>query len=198
MHSQSIFFPAVANTSKSGSYVATINLHFAANRKKNSIQTMQLCSVEHCFQILSRRHLENNWRCAPSSTNPSYPILLETLATPWNSVGQCSLETLYLVSSSKVASSGLTLRLWKSVLLLISQCIKCIFISIDHKTYSLWLHLSTVLYSIRNLRFVDQKRQEVLFNYKLFLAFKPIPQLVSRISHPNRQLYIALPNKIEQ
>ena len=67
---------------------------------------MKLCSMKHCSQTLPRRHLESNWRCAPSSRKPSYPTLLETLATPWNNVEQCSTDTLSLVSWSKVASCG--------------------------------------------------------------------------------------------
>ena len=43
-----------------------------------------------------------------SSSNPSYPTLLEALATPWDSVEQCSTGTLSLVPMSKVASSGRT------------------------------------------------------------------------------------------
>ena len=38
-----------------------------------------------------------------------YPTLLETLATPWNSVAQGTLEILLPVSWSNVASYGLTL-----------------------------------------------------------------------------------------
>ena len=45
----------------------------------------------------------------PNSRSPSYPTLLEALATPWDSVGQCSMGTLSLVPRSKVASSGQTL-----------------------------------------------------------------------------------------
>ena len=56
-----------------------------------TIQTMQLCSVEHCSHTLSRRRLGSNWRCAPSSHKPSNPTLLETLATPCNSVAHCSM-----------------------------------------------------------------------------------------------------------
>ena len=31
----------------------------------------QVCSMEHCSQTLPLRHLESNWRCAPSSLNPA-------------------------------------------------------------------------------------------------------------------------------
>ena len=53
-------------------------------------------------------------RIAPKcldSRSPSYPTLLEALATPWDSVEQCSMGTLSLVPKSKVASSGPTLML---------------------------------------------------------------------------------------
>ena len=38
----------------------------------------------------------------------SYPTLLEALATPWDSVEQCSMGTLSLIPKRKVASSGPT------------------------------------------------------------------------------------------
>ena len=60
---------------------------------------MQLCFVEHCSQILLWRHLESNWRCAPSSRNPT---LLETLATPWDSVEQCSTRRCPLFHWAKL------------------------------------------------------------------------------------------------
>ena len=44
----------------------------------------------------------------PKSRSPSYPILLEALATPWDSVEKCSMGTLSLVPRIKVASSGPT------------------------------------------------------------------------------------------
>ena len=48
-------------------------------------------------------------RTARLGTLGSYPTLLEALATPWDSVEQCSMRTLPLVPSSKVASCGPTL-----------------------------------------------------------------------------------------
>ena len=45
----------------------------------------------------------------PNSRSPSYPTLLEALATPWDSVQQCSVGTLSHVPKSKVASSGPTI-----------------------------------------------------------------------------------------
>ena len=69
-----------------------------------SIQTMQLYSVEHCSLTLTRRHVESNWQCAPSSRNPT---LLETLATnTLTQRGAVLHETLPLVSGSKDASCG--------------------------------------------------------------------------------------------
>ena len=46
----------------------------------------------------------------PNSRIPSYPTLLETLTTPWDSVEQCPMGTMSLVARSKVASSGPTLK----------------------------------------------------------------------------------------
>ena len=45
----------------------------------------------------------------PMSRSPSYPTLLDALATPWDSVKQCSMGTLSLVPRTKVTSSGTTL-----------------------------------------------------------------------------------------
>ena len=84
-----------------------------------SVQTIQLCSWDKgqcphgalfhavpgcckCFQQCQRAP-----KC-PNSRSPSYPTLLEALATPWDSVEQCSMGTLSLVPRSKVASSGPT------------------------------------------------------------------------------------------
>ena len=44
-----------------------------------------------------------------NSRMPSYLTLLEAFAAPWDSVEQCSMGTLSLVSRSKVASYGPTL-----------------------------------------------------------------------------------------
>ena len=48
-------------------------------------------------------------QCRVAPKCPSYPTLLEALATPWDSGDQCSLGTLSLVPRKKVPSSGPTL-----------------------------------------------------------------------------------------
>ena len=59
----------------------------------NSSQVFQLSQSRHCC-----------W-----NNTLLFPTLVEALATPWDSVEQCSMGTLSLVPRSKVASSGPTL-----------------------------------------------------------------------------------------
>ena len=67
-------------------------------------------------------------RIAPKCSNsrsPSYPTLLEALATPWHSVEQCSMGTLSLDPSSKVASSGQIFRqMLGTIELPVSRCLE--------------------------------------------------------------------------
>ena len=118
--------------------------------KLRSIKTMQLCCMEHCSHTLPRRHLESNWRYSHNSRNPSYATLLETLE-------QCCMETLSLVSWSKVASCGRTFNLPRVNIQIISVmtinklfywCIKmqhiCLFVRLMwRKTFisNVWIFL---------------------------------------------------------
>ena len=78
---------------------------------------MQLCSLGQCPHAALFHAVPGCCRCfqqcrvagtAKVGTLGSYQTLLETLATPWDSVKQCCMGALSLVPRSKVASSGPT------------------------------------------------------------------------------------------
>ena len=71
--------------------------------------------MEHCFHAVSGcckcyQQCRIAWT-ERLGTLGSYPTLLEALATPWDCVEQCSMETLSLVPRRKVASSGPTFKI---------------------------------------------------------------------------------------
>ena len=87
-----------------------------------SVQMMQLCSwdkgqcphgalfhaVPGCCKCFQQCQIA---RTARVGTIVSYPTLLKALATPWESVEQCSMGTQSFVPWRKVASSGPTFSL---------------------------------------------------------------------------------------
>ena len=97
-----------------------------------SVQTMHFCSlgqgtvspwsiVPRCLRVLQVLPTMSDSSQVSQLLHSRYPTLLEALATPWDSVEQCSMGTLSLVPRSKVASSGPTLACMCGVFFLLSR-----------------------------------------------------------------------------
>ena len=113
---------------------------------------MQLCSVEQCTHTLPRRHLESNWRCAPSSRNPP---LLETLAwssAPWDTA-PCFMRQSCIVSTD------------------LNTAVLCLFVFIDNQIHDWYSSRGIVSWITGKVFFCFNLAVRIVWEVWLCLSF---------------------------